>query len=110
MAIARNKKNPPVDLAAIEAFGAAAEARPQTPAESVVAAPVKRRVGSPARAAGAVTASNEEKAPPQSSLVRWAGEEETRDRLLAYARDERYKMQDLMVKAMQLGMDRLEGK
>ncbi|HAQ9631338.1 TPA: hypothetical protein IYE65_003012, partial [Enterococcus faecium] len=52
----------------------------------------------------------EDKAPPKSSLVRWAGEEETRDRLIAYSAAERYKMQDLMVKAMQLGMDQLEGR
>jgi len=107
MAIARNKKNLPVDSAAIAAFGAAAEARPTVPEQNVPVATTKSRAP---RAASASDKNGQEKTPPMSSLVRWAGEEETRDRLLAYARDERYKMQDLMVKAMQLGMDQLEGR
>jgi len=99
MAIARNKKNPPVDPAAIEAFGAAAEAR--TVAQEPKTAAAKPRAIKTANQAG-------EKAPPLSSLVRWDGEEELRDRLIAYSAAERYKMQALMVKAMQLGMDQLE--
>ena len=102
MVIARNKKNPTADPAAIAAFGAAAEARPATPEPGT---PTKARAS---RAATTAAQAGEEKAPPKSSLVRWAGEEETRDRLLAYSAAERYKMQDLMVKAMQLGMDQLE--
>jgi len=104
MVIARNKKNPTADPAAIAAFGAAAEARPATPEPG---APTKARAP---RAATLAAQAGEEKAPPKSSLVRWAGEEETRDRLIAYSAAERYKMQDLMVKAMQLGMDQLEGR
>lgn len=107
MPIARNKKNPPVNPDAIAAFGAAAEARPATPEPPAPSAPAKARAP---RSAAPSVKDGEEKAPPKSSLVRWAGEEETRDRLLAYSAAERYKMQDLMVKAMQLGMDQLEGR
>ncbi len=99
MPIARNKKNPPVDPDAIAAFGAAAELRPG-PAEPP--APTRRRATTPR------TASADEEAPPASSIVRWAGEEELRDRLIAYRRAERYKMQDLMIKVMQIGLDQLE--
>lgn len=104
MVIARNKKNPTADPAAIAAFGAAAEARPATPEPGAPTMARAPRAATPAAQAG------EDKAPPKSSLVRWAGEEETRDRLIAYSAAERYKMQDLMVKAMQLGMDQLEGR
>jgi hypothetical protein len=108
MAIARNKKNPPVDPSAIAAFGAAAEAHVEPPQPPAPAVSPKVRTTTDRSTAKKNTA--DDKAPPQASLVRWAGEEETRDRLLAYAHDERYKMQDLMVKAMQLGMDQLENR
>ncbi len=99
MPIARNKKNPPVDPDAIAAFGAAAELRPGPPNRRP---PTRRRATTPR------TASADEEAPPASSIVRWAGEEELRDRLIAYRRAERYKMQDLMIKVMQIGLDQLE--
>lgn len=103
MPIARNKKNPPVDPDAIAAFGAAAELRPEPPASTLA---VKQHTTIPR--ATPRTPAADEKTPPASSLVRWAGEEELRDRLIAYGRAERYKMQDLMVKAMQIGLDQLE--
>jgi hypothetical protein len=101
MPIARNKKNPPVDPDAIAAFGAAAELRPEAAEPPAPTPPAKQRTTTR-------TPRADEKAPPASSLVRWAGEEELRDRLIAYSRAERYKMQDLMVKAMQIGLDQLE--
>lgn len=104
MPIARNKKSTPADPAAIAAFGAAAELRHEP--TSVSAARVTRPGSSRSSVESPLVAG--EKAPPRSSLVRWSGEEELRDRLIAYAKDERYKMQDLMVKAMQLGLDQLE--
>jgi len=101
MAIARNKKPADVDQAAIAAFGAAAEVRVEAPRPETQAA-----VAAPQRSARRAKASDE--APPQASLVRWADEEELRDRLIAYRLAERYTMQDLMVKALQLGMDQIE--
>lgn len=105
MPIARNKKNSPVDPDAIAAFGAAAELRPEAAEPQAPTPPTKQRATPRATPR---TPPADEKAPPASSLVRWAGEEELRDRLIAYGRAERYKMQDLMVKAMQIGLDQLE--
>jgi hypothetical protein len=102
MPIARNKKNPPVDPDAIAAFGAAAELRPEPAGPPAPTPPTRQRATTPR------TASADEEAPPASSIVRWAGEEELRDRIIAYRRAERYKMQDLMIKAMQIGLDQLE--
>ncbi len=81
MPIARNKKNPPVDPDAIAAFGAAAELRPG-PAEPPAPTTPGARSTPRTRLRG-------REAPPASSIVRWAGEEELRDRLIAYRRAER---------------------
>lgn len=103
MAIARNKRPTKVDQAAIAAFGAAAEAQAGT-RQSVAptASPaVSRATTRQAKSSG--------DSLPQASLVRWAEEEDLRDRLIAYRLAERYTMQDLMVKALRLGMDQLDG-
>ncbi|MWV75848.1 hypothetical protein [Rathayibacter rathayi] len=90
MALARNKqKQPAPDPAAIAAFGAAAEATPATP---------------PPAAPAVAPKSN----PPKSSLVRWDGHQELRDRILTYGQTHRYATHDLMITAMERGMDLIE--
>jgi hypothetical protein len=108
MAIARNRRQDP-DPAKIAAFGAAAEARTDVPAPEAPAAPaVSRRTtdATPARRWGGATSE-----PPKSSIIRWTGstgDEELRDRLLAYGARERYTMQELMLRALRVGLDEIE--
>lgn len=96
MAIARNK---PKDAAAIAAFGAAAEARPTE--EEPTTTPAAKAARSP-RAPQAADDG------PASSLLRWKGEEQLRDRIKTYAKTERYSEQEVMIRALQLGMDQIE--
>jgi len=98
MAIKRNRPaETPDRLAAIEQFGAAAEARPSdaptTPAPAAKAA--RRRT--PAVGEGA-----------KGSLIRWAGHEELRDRVAAYSRTQRYPQHEVLLRALAIGMAELE--
>jgi hypothetical protein len=109
MPIARNRRSEP-DPAKIAAFGAAAESRVEvptsTPPATPAAAPQRATDATPARRRGEDTAE-----PPKSSIVRWTGstgDEELRDRLLAYGRRERYTMQELMIRALRIGLDEIE--
>jgi hypothetical protein len=108
MAIARNRKQDP-DPAKIAAFGAAAEARMDVSAPEAPAAPAASRRttdATPTRRGGGATSE-----PPKSSIIRWTGstgDEELRDRLLAYGARERYTMQELMIRALRLGLDEIE--
>lgn len=104
MAIARNTPRKPKDAAAIEAFGAAAEARPQ---ELPVAAPTPVPAAKAAQRPKAVQTAG---SGPASSLVRWKDQDELRDRIKAYAKTERYSEQDVMIRALQLGMDQIENR
>jgi hypothetical protein len=107
MAIARNKKNHPVDPAAIAAFGAAAEMRDATAASAVaVETPKTSSTNRKPRVAGASGAAAD---GPASSLIRWKGHEELRDRIKGYATEERYSEQDVMIRALRLGMEQIEG-
>ena len=104
MAIARNTPRKPTDAAAIEAFGAAAEARPQeAPAAPPTPAPE-------AKAARPAKASQTADSGPASSLIRWKGEEDLRDLIKAYAKAERYSEQDVMIRALRLGMDQIQSR
>lgn len=100
MAIARNRKPPPVDPAAIAAFGAAAETRE--------AAPEPLAPARPERAGGRAT--NPATDGSASSLIRWKGHENLRDRIKGYATTERYSEQDVMIRALRLGMEQIEGR
>jgi hypothetical protein len=108
MAIARNRRQDP-DPAKIAAFGAAAEARTDVPAAAapeVAATPRRTTDATPTRRGGGSTSE-----PPKSSIVRWTGstgDEELRDRLLAYGARERYTMQELMIRALRVGLDEIE--
>ncbi|PPF91307.1 hypothetical protein C5C03_00335 [Clavibacter michiganensis] len=51
------------------------------------------------------------RAAPKASIVRWTvgtGGTDVRDRLLAYSSRERYTMQELMIRALRIGMDEIE--
>ncbi|MEW5093682.1 hypothetical protein [Clavibacter michiganensis] len=107
MPIARNRRTEP-DPAKIAAFGAAAESRVEAPSAppATPAGPQRATDATPTRrrADGASE-------PPKSSIVRWTGstgDEELRDRLLAYGRRERYTMQELMIRALRIGLDEIE--
>jgi hypothetical protein len=107
MAIARNKKTP-TDPAAIAAFGAAAEARPgdeppTAPPATPAPAPVTKAIRPPKAAQSADDG-------PASSLLRWKGEEQLRDRIKTYAKTERYSEQEVMIRALQLGMDQIDNR
>lgn len=103
MAIARNK---PKDVAAIAAFGAAAEARPTE--EEPVTTPAAPTPAPAAKAARSPRAPQTADDGPASSLLRWKGEEQLRDRIKSYAKTERYSEQEVMIRALQLGMDQIE--
>jgi hypothetical protein len=106
MAIARNK---PKDVAAIAAFGAAAEARPTE--EEPATTPAARAAPATTPAARAARSPRPTQAAddgPASSLLRWKGEEQLRDRIKTYAKTERYSEQEVMIRALQLGMDQIE--
>jgi hypothetical protein len=93
MAIARNKK---ADPAAIAAFGAAAESRPDdasTPAVTKVKRPTTATAG--------------DDAGPKSSLIRWT-DDELRDRLIDYSKRERYPLQQVMIEALRIGIEQIE--
>lgn len=96
MAIKRNRPaESPERMAAIEQFGAAAEARPgETPATPAPEAKPRR---TPAAGEGA-----------KGSLIRWAGNEELRDRVAHYSKTQRYPQQDVILRALAIGMDELE--
>jgi len=108
MPIARNRRSEP-DPAKIAAFGAAAESRveaPTPPPAAPPAAPQRTTDTTPTRRRGEDTAE-----PPKSSIVRWTGstgDEELRDRLLAYGKRERYTMQELMIRALRIGLDEID--
>lgn len=94
MAIVRNKKPQPVDPSAIAAFGAEAEAKtPSTPA-------------SPAATPAARTKQDGTK-PPASSLIRWEKNEELRDGLMEYAKQQRYPIHTVLLMALELGLEQL---
>jgi hypothetical protein len=96
MAIKRNRPaETPDRLAAIEEFGAAAEARPT----GVPAAP------SPKREARRPTSAGE---GAKGSLIRWAGNEELRDRVADYSRSQRYPQHEVILRALAIGMAKLE--
>ncbi len=96
MAIKRNRPaETPDRLAAIEEFGAAAEARPA----ETQAAP------SPTRGARRATTAGE---GAKSSLIRWAGNEQLRDRVADYSRSQRYPQHEVILRALAIGMAELE--
>lgn len=95
MAIVRNKKPQPVDPSAIAAFGAEAEAKtPVAPAAAAAKPPASKK-------------SNEGKSPA-SSLVRWEKNEELRDGLMQYAKQQRYPVHTVLLMALELGLETLE--
>ncbi|RII95467.1 hypothetical protein DZF95_00840 [Clavibacter michiganensis] len=105
MAIARNRRQEP-DPAKIAAFGAAAEARTDVPAPEAPAVSRLTTDATPTRRGGGATSE-----PPKSSIIRWTsstGDEELRDRLLAYGARERYTMQELMIRALRVGLNEIE--
>lgn len=103
MPIARNKRILK-DPAAIAAFGAAAEARPdEPPAAALAPTPDAKVTRSP-------KATQPAGSGPASSLVRWKDHAELRDRIKTYAKTERYSEQDVMIRALQLGMDKIENR
>ncbi|PPF66630.1 hypothetical protein C5E16_10935 [Clavibacter michiganensis] len=108
MPIARNRRSEP-DPAKVAAFGAAAESRvevPTPPPAAPAAAPQRTTDTTPTRRRGEAAGE-----APKSSIVRWTGstgDEELRDRLLAYGRRERYTMQELMIRALRIGLDEIE--
>jgi hypothetical protein len=103
MAIARNRK-PLTDPAAIAAFGAAAESRP---GDEPSAAPASAPVAKASRPAKAAQSADD---GPASSLLRWKGEEKLRDRIKTYAKTERYSEQEVMIRALELGMDQIDNR
>jgi hypothetical protein len=101
MAIARNRKKEP-DVAAIAAFGAAAESRNDQAAPTST---TTRRAQEEPRGSTATKAlSAGETDGPKASLVRWASEKELRDDLMAYGKRNRYNMQELMIETMRRGL------
>lgn len=103
MAIARNRKKEP-DVAAIAAFGAAAESRNDQAAPTSA---VTRRAQEESRGSTAPKVPSATDGP-KASLVRWAGEKELRDELMAYGKRNRYNMQELMIEAMRRGLAELK--
>lgn len=96
MAIVRNKKPTPAQAAAIDAFTAAADARPdETPAPAPAPAPTSRKPAPDG---------------PASSLIRWAGNEDLRDRITDYATRERYSVHHILIEALRLGIDKIDTK
>jgi hypothetical protein len=106
MAIARNKKTP-TDPAAIAAFGAAAEARPS---DEPPTAPSAASAPAAAKATRSPKVAQSGDDGPASSLLRWKGEEQLRDRIKTYAKTERYSEQEVMIRALQLGMDQIDNR
>ncbi len=95
MAIKRNRPaETPDRLAAIEEFGAAAEARPT---DAPTASAAKRE---PRRASAGEGA--------KGSLIRWAGNEELRDRVAEYSRTQRYPQHEVILRALAIGLTELE--
>ncbi|WP_147304088.1 hypothetical protein [Subtercola boreus] len=103
MAIARNRKSPK-DSAAIAAFGAAAEARPEQPPTLTPAPARADKVTRPPKPVQKVDGG------PAASVIRWKGHEELRDRIKTYAKSERYTDQDLIIQALQLGINQIENR
>lgn len=95
--IVRNKPVTPADADAIAAFGAAADARP----EDVSPAPAKA-------APIAVRKASEPKPPPESSLIRWKGNEDLRDAIIEYSARERYSIHTVLLEAIRRGFDQME--
>lgn len=102
MALARNKKREP-DATAIAAFGAAAETRSDEAAPTASPARGAQSSSLPLSAPSMPTQSDGD--GPKASLVRWAGEKQLRDDLIAYGKLNRYNMQELMIEAMRRGLD-----
>ncbi len=103
MAIVRNKKTTPSPEtdAAIAAFGAAAEARPEETEPVTPAAPAARTrpASKPAGEGG-----------PKSSLVRWEGNEDLRDAIIDYHRRERYPIHTVLLEAIRRGFEQMDSK
>lgn len=95
MPIARNRKTTP-DPDAIAAFGAAADALPETAGAAQPAAP---QVKTPAQSTGDA---------PLTALVRWRGHEGLRDRISDYSKATRYANHAIMLRAMEIGMEYIE--
>lgn len=107
MVIARNRKKEP-DVAAIAAFGAAAESRNEQAAPT--SATTRRAQEEPRGSSASKTPSESETDGPKASLVRWAGEKELRDDLMAYGKRNRYNMQELMIETMRKGLAELRAR
>jgi len=82
MAIVRNKPTPE-KAAKIAAFGAAADA-PEEP----IAPPKPGQHGG---------------SGPKSSLLRWEGNEDLRDAIIAYAKSERYTIHEILIESIREG-------
>lgn len=95
MAIVRNKKPQAADPSAIAAFGAAADATP----ESAVPATPDR---TPRKAQQGETKA------PASSLVRWEKHAQLRDDLMAFAKEQRYPVHTVLLMALELGLEQLQ--
>ena len=100
MPIAKNRKPTPEQQAAIQAFGAAADARPEDVSY------VQPVLTSKSVTHHTSTPRGEE--PPKSTLVRWGKNEELRDRVIEYSKRERYSVHDTILEALRLGMEQIE--
>lgn len=97
MAIVRNKKPQAADPSAIAAFGAEADAKPE---QAVPVAPKR----APSKKQPAITKA------PASSLVRWEKNEALRDGLMNYAKQQRYPVHTVLLMALELGLEQLDGR
>lgn len=91
--IVRNKPAPDQE-AAIAAFGAAADTLPDdvpTPAAKGAPAPKNNSTG------------------PASTLLRWEGNEDLRDAIIAYSKRERYPVHTVLLDAIRRGFEQVEG-
>lgn len=100
MAIVRNKKPAEVE-AAVAAFGAAADLRPEeTPAAASVSGSAKRATPTPSAVDDG----------PKSSLIRWAGNEDLRDAIIEYHQRERYPIHTVLLEALRRGFEQMDSK
>lgn len=95
MAIVRNKKPQAADASAIAAFGAEADSKADQTIRATPKGAAKEKRDQAAKA-------------PASSLVRWEKNEELRDGLMDYARQQRYPVHTVLLMALELGLKQLE--
>lgn len=86
MAIARNKAKVATNKA-IEEFGIAAETRSSVPIPDDASA---------------------EHTGPKTALIRWKGGESLRDRIKEYSRRERFSEQEIIHRALAIGIEQIE--